>query len=357
MKKYLPLLLAFSMSSYAQNMTAEIKQGLALLANPSSFLKPEHCEPGKPDTAQWCGKAFSWSCIVDASKEKEEKFIKKMNSFYDNVDFEEDSKASISAAYMKSISAAEKDMYNGNLKSQDLNKFFNEQKDKLVQIIKEQPISASKQDDLVRRVRETQLLTPTQYISKLEASGIKDNPTIPKDEIKEAAIESYTETCGDASHKKEIFYQSGMIVICPGKILSLQESHVKSKEEALDALTLLLGRAIGQSIDADEEPTVYKNMGNCFKKLFNNPKAWDKEIAASLSADFWSAQLFSARLMSRGIKGHDVIKTIAHAVQDPYCYTNYQTNAIRIDKIISLTPGTRELMACGKTSEAPACGL
>jgi hypothetical protein len=359
MKKYLPLVLLFSITSHAQNMTAEIKQGLALLSNPSSFLKPEHCEPGKPDTAQWCSKQFSWACIVDASSEKAEKFKKKVDVAFDDVDFEDGSDSEINAAYKQSLLLAEKEMFAvGSLKSQDLNKFFDDQKQKLAQVIKEQPLSASKQADLIKKVQATKLVMPSQYIANLEAYAFSKYPNEPKNKIRKQAMESYTESCGDSSHRKEIFFEANSIVICPGKIVSLQEKHIKSKDEALDAITPLLGRALGQAIDSDEEPSIYKNMGQCYKTLLNNQKAWSKEMAAALSADFWGAQLFAARLMARNIKGHDVIKTIANGFQHPYCYDdNYKTTTFRIDRVFSLTPGTRELMACGKTSEAPACGL
>lgn|GEM_PF-3256263 len=155
------------------------------------------------------------------------------------------------------------------------------------QINMEPCLAAADKAELVRRVKLTKLVKPSQYISDYVMTSGDLWPLIPLATQDQAINVSYKDMGG--AENPNIERDQSLIVMYPGLFLS--ESRGRDASVHID---FILAHETAHSIDSERFPGLYTRYTDCMKTRYRqNFKVWD-EVLADYWADAVVAQIIAA---------------------------------------------------------------
>ena len=340
------------------------REGFEVLKNPANAVNNVLCKSDDPN-APWCANLSKYACTIKKNSNLvgsldqsiKDRFTGKLNS--------STSPKIVVDTYYNAIKASENEVFGQSLaKRPDVVQVFMDTKTTMRMAITSNPqIPRATQTKMANAIMAIDMRTGTEYIDELAARIKKQLPNENNEKIRASAIEVYQSSCGEHGLDVNAFFDSGKLVICPGLVYSLSDYGPKNKSDVMDALSFTIGHEMGHAIDAAEMPEVYSNMRACYVGMTNNPKIWEEDIAAEISADYWGSLVLSNRLRNNGVRGKDAAKAVALAT-DGFCsdsptvdgHPEHPTGEFRVNATMSTFPAMREALSCeGPTNNSPAC--
>lgn len=362
MKSIVFLLLAVPFSLWGQ-VSPTMKKGIEALSNPNSLIGVDCDDPNAP---AWCHDLYKSTCELKKSSDK----LGTLNAYISGNTYnkmpQNPQRKDLVEAGSKAVKMSDELVYQqGTVLRKDVVNTFMQAKTVMFQAITSSAyLSEGTKKRMVDNISKIKLRTGQEYVDSLVEWAVKQQPSVPKEAHKQAALEIYMSTCGATGLEVNAFYENGNMVICPGLVYSLEDYGPKGKEEVLNALSFTLGHEMGHAIDSMVLPDAYSKMKACYEQTTGKKDIFNAESGAEIAGDFWGALVLGQRLKSQRVTGANAVRAVTLAT-DGFCLSPkvqesspHQENSFRVNTIIAKAPAMREVLGCSTaSSDNPYCSI